>query len=90
MVRKKQQISKKDKPFITRTNQLRKKKMHDLTDTSDVDSNLYPALLQVFTIILLGYLAGTLKIVNKEQSLGLNIFVGTFILPALLLKVSLK
>lgn len=62
--------------------------MHDLTDTSDVDSNLYPALLQVFTIILLGYLAGTLKIVSKEQSLGLNIFVGTFILPALLLKVS--
>lgn len=61
--------------------------MHShLLDGSDVDSNLYPALLQVFTIILLGYLAGALKIISKEQGSGLNVFVGTFILPALLLK----
>jgi len=56
-------------------------------NTDDVSSNLYPALLQVFTIILLGYFAGTLKIVNKEQGVGLNVFVGTFILPVVLLKV---
>jgi predicted permease len=57
-------------------------------NTDDVSSNLYPALLQVFTIILLGYFAGTLKIVNKEQGIGLNVFVGTFILPVVLLKVN--
>ena len=47
--------------------------MHSaLFSSNDIDSNLYPALLQVFTIILVGYLAGTLKILSKEQSTGLN------------------
>jgi predicted permease len=61
-----------------------------LLNSEDVDANLYPALLQVFTIILLGYFAGILKIVNSEQATGLNLFVGTFILPALLLKVKTR
>ena len=60
-----------------------------LFNSDDVDSNLYPALLQVFTVILLGYLAGTLKIVTNDQAKGLNVFMGTFVLPALLLKVNL-
>lgn len=54
--------------------------------SDDVDSNLYPALLQVFTILIMGYVAGSLKIITEKQGTGLNLFVGTFILPALLVK----
>jgi len=57
-------------------------------NSDDVSSNLYPALLQVFTIILLGYFAGTFKVVTKEQGVGLSVFVGTYILPVVLLKVN--
>lgn len=61
--------------------------MHShLTGTDEIDYNLYPALLQVFAIILLGYLAGSFEVISKSQSLGLNKFVGTFALPALLFR----
>ena len=62
--------------------------MHDhLFGSSDVDSNLFPALIQVFAIILLGYFAGTWKFLTQQQAVGLSRFVGTFILPSVLLKV---
>jgi predicted permease len=61
--------------------------MHDsLKESNEIDNNLYPALLQVFVIILFGYLAGSFQILNKSQSLGLNRFVSTFSLPALLFR----
>jgi predicted permease len=61
--------------------------MHAHTLKSDeIDDNLYPALVQVFAIILIGYLAGVFGIMTKSQMLGLNRFVGTFALPALLFR----
>lgn len=54
--------------------------------SDDIDYNLYPALLQVFAIVLLGYLAAHLRIINKSQALGINKFVGKFALPALLFR----
>lgn len=61
--------------------------MHsNLLESDDIDANLYPALLQVFVLIIIGYLAGSFHILNQHQSLGLNKFVGTFALPALLLR----
>ena len=59
---------------------------HFLEASDEIDYNLYPALLQVFTIILIGYLAGCFEIMSKSQMLGLNRFVGTFALPALLFR----
>ena len=61
--------------------------MHShLLESDDIDYNLYPALLQVFSIILIGYLAGCFELITKAQALGLNKFVGTFALPALLFR----
>jgi predicted permease len=57
-----------------------------LNESDEIDNNLYPALLQVFAIILMGYLAGAFDIMKKPQMLGLNRFVGTFALPALLFR----
>ncbi len=57
-----------------------------ILNQDDIADNLYPALLQVFAIILIGYLAGNFQVLSNKQSLGLNKFVGTFALPALLLK----
>lgn len=61
--------------------------MHpDLMDSDQIDYNLYPALVQVFAIILIGYLAGNFQVLSKEQTLGLNIFVSTFSLPCLIFR----
>lgn len=61
--------------------------MHDaLKNTDDIDNNLYPALVQVFAIVLIGYMAGHLEILTKSQAIGLNKFVSTFALPSLLFK----
>ena len=57
-----------------------------LLSSDEIDHDLYPALLQVFAIILIGYLAGNFQIISKQQALGLNKFVSTFALPALLFK----
>ncbi|RNA34942.1 hypothetical protein BpHYR1_032378 [Brachionus plicatilis] len=56
------------------------------SDLDEIDYNLYPALVQVFAIILLGYFAGNLQILTKEQVSGLNKFVSTFSLPCLIFK----
>lgn len=64
-----------------------KLEMHpNLLESDEIDSNLYPALLQVFAIILIGYLAGNFELLSRDQVLGLNKFVGTFALPALLFR----
>jgi predicted permease len=57
-----------------------------LLRTDEIDDNLYPALVQVFSIILIGYAAGSYHLISKEQAYGLNKFVSTFALPALLFK----
>ena len=57
-----------------------------LLASEDIDYNLYPALLQVFVIILIGYLAGNFELLSRDQALGLNKFVSTFALPALIFK----
>lgn len=44
----------------------------------------YPALVQCFGIIICGYLAGRLKIISNAETKGLNTYVGTFALPALI------
>ena len=46
-------------------------------------SNLFPALVQIFLTILVGYIAGYANIINTEQANGLNIFVGKFSLPVM-------
>ncbi|XP_058789020.1 integral membrane protein GPR155 [Phymastichus coffea] len=46
--------------------------------------SLYLALVQCFVIILCGYIAGRLQVITKPEANGLNTFVGTFSLPALI------
>jgi len=62
--------------------------MHaNLLESDEIDYNLYPALLQVFVIIFIGYIAGSFELITKSQAQGLNKFVSTFALPALLFKM---
>ena len=62
--------------------------MHaNLLESDEIDYNLYPALLQVFVIIFIGYIAGSFDLISKPQAQGLNKFVSTFALPALLFKM---
>ena len=62
--------------------------MHaNLLESDEIDAHLYPALLQVFVIVFIGYLAGTFALIDKAQAQGLNKFVSTFALPALLFKM---
>ena len=46
--------------------------------------NLYPALVQCFGIILLGFIAGKFNFISDIEARGLSTFVGTFSLPALI------
>ncbi|KAG8225069.1 hypothetical protein J437_LFUL000048 [Ladona fulva] len=46
--------------------------------------NLYPALIECFAVIICGYLAGRFNIISQTETKGLNTFVGTFSLPALI------
>lgn len=48
--------------------------------------NLIPALVQCFTIILFGYIAGRTRIVCPSQAKGLGHYVSYFALPAMLFK----
>jgi predicted permease len=57
---------------------------HNHTHNDDIDRNLYPALFEVFTIILIGYLAGYFKLITSTQGQGLNKFISSFALPALI------
>ncbi|XP_011502074.1 PREDICTED: integral membrane protein GPR155 [Ceratosolen solmsi marchali] len=50
---------------------------------SPLDS-LYLALGQCFGIIICGYIAGRLEVITKTEANGLNTFIGTFSLPALI------
>ena len=54
-----------------------------LATSSNLD-NLYPALVQCFGIILLGFLAGKFSFISDVEAKGLGTFVGTFSLPALI------
>ncbi|XP_076059011.1 integral membrane protein GPR155 homolog anchor isoform X2 [Oratosquilla oratoria] len=47
-------------------------------------SNLYPAVIECFVIILCGYMAGRCNLISQTESKGLGTFVGTFSLPALI------
>ena len=51
---------------------------------TNVESNLYPALFQVFIIIFCGYLSNYFQIISESQAFGLNKFVSTFSLPSLI------
>lgn len=46
--------------------------------------NLYPALLECFAVILCGYVAGRMSLISQADTKGLNTFVGSFSLPALI------
>ena len=48
--------------------------------------NLYPAILECFLIILLGYVAGRTRLVAPSQARGLGNYVTYFALPALIFK----
>ena len=47
-------------------------------------ADLFPTLLQIFLTIMLGRLAGFYNIIPKQESKGLNLFVGKFSLPVLI------
>ncbi|CAH8604064.1 unnamed protein product [Schistosoma intercalatum] len=47
----------------------------------EVFSELVPVLTQCFGVILLGYIAGLLKIFSEPQAKGLNLYVTRFALP---------
>ena len=52
----------------------------------DTFDNLYPSLLQCFTVILLGYCLGRLGYISPTSSKGIGVFVSLVSLPALLFK----
>ncbi|XP_033763024.1 LOW QUALITY PROTEIN: integral membrane protein GPR155-like [Pecten maximus] len=57
------------------------------TDMGNVSiDNLYPAIIQCFFIILVGYIAGRVSLISASQSRGIGLFVSNFCLPALLFK----
>ena len=58
------------------------------TDISpaEIDHELYPALVQCFVIIGLGYTAGQLNLLTNTHSTGLSRFIGNFALPAVIFK----
>ncbi|KAI5711782.1 hypothetical protein M8J75_003100 [Diaphorina citri] len=56
----------------------------DSLDTSVELDNLYPAIVQCFAVILCGYTAGRLGVISNSEVKGLNTFVGTFALPAVI------
>ncbi len=54
---------------------------------ADVDlEKLYPALVECFGIVFLGYLAAKFSMVSEVESRGLAAFTGTFALPALVFR----
>ena len=53
-------------------------------EESQGEVNLFPALVQIFLTVFVGYLAGLCNVINGDQADGLNIFVGKFSLPVML------
>ena len=49
----------------------------------DIEAALYPALVECFGIIFLGYIAGRFGIVSSSECKGMATFVSSFALPAL-------
>ena len=49
----------------------------------DIEDALYPALVECFGIIFLGYIAGRFGIVSSAECKGMGTFVSNFALPAL-------
>lgn len=49
-------------------------------------NNLFPALVECFAIILLGYVSGRFGFISSAQGKGIGNFVSHFALPALLFK----
>ncbi|XP_078481964.1 lysosomal cholesterol signaling protein [Ciona intestinalis] len=49
-------------------------------------TNLFPALVNCFVIIIFGYLAGWFNVVTPSQGKGISNFVATFALPATIFK----
>lgn len=52
--------------------------------SGDAFTSLYPAIVECFTIILLGYITGRGGWITSSQAKGLNTFTSKFALPALL------
>lgn len=52
--------------------------------SGDAFASLYPAIVQCFTIILLGYVTGRGGWINATHAKGLNTFTSKFALPSLL------
>ena len=48
--------------------------------------NLYPALLQCFAVILIGYCTGRMGLITPTSSKGIGVFISHVSLPALLFK----
>ena len=57
---------------------------HTILEIDTIENTLYPALFQVFIIILCGYLSNYFQIITESQAYGLNKFVSTFALPSLI------
>ena len=49
-------------------------------------SHLYPALIQVFAVIVSGYVCGRSGLISNVQGQGLNTFVSMFALPCMLFR----
>jgi predicted permease len=57
----------------------------DVTPTT-LDQQLYPALIQCFVIIGMGYIAGQLNLLTNTHSTGLSRYISNFALPAVIFK----
>jgi predicted permease len=61
-----------------------------MNDTSGaplaIDQELYPALVQCFFIIGVGYVAGQLNLLTSTHSIGLSRYISNFALPAVIFK----
>ncbi|XP_055351620.1 integral membrane protein GPR155-like isoform X2 [Paramacrobiotus metropolitanus] len=52
----------------------------------DVFEHLYPAVADIFVVILCGYVCGRLGVISEMQSHGLDVFLSKFALPAMLFR----
>jgi predicted permease len=61
--------------------------MNETTNnTLTVDEELYPALIQCFFIISVGYIAGQFNLLTDAHSVGLSRYISNFALPAVIFK----
>lgn len=56
------------------------------TSAVKILENLYPAVIDVFVVILSGYACGRSGLISEVQGQGLNVFVSKFALPAMLFR----